>query len=140
MADTDEGKAISVQVSFTDDAGNNETLTSAATDAVVTAEPSGPPAKPTGLSATASHDSVTLTWNDPGDDSITGYVILRRVRENDVGGEFSELVPDTGSAATTYTDDTVVAGITYTYRIKAINEYGVSERSRWFHTHTPAAP
>ena len=28
----------------------------------------------------------------------------------------------------------------YTYRIKAINEYGVSERSRWFHTHTPAAP
>ena len=28
----------------------------------------------------------------------------------------------------------------YTYRIKAINEYGVSKRSRRFHTHTPAAP
>ena len=27
-----------------------------------------------------------------------------------------------------------------TYRIKAINEYGVSERSRWFHIDTPAAP
>ena len=24
------------------------------------------PAKPTGLSATASHDQVTLTWDDPG--------------------------------------------------------------------------
>ena len=136
----DEGKAIKVQVSFTDDAGNNEALTSAATGAVSAAQPTEPPARPTGLSATASLDSVTLTWDDPGDDSITGYVILRRVRENDVGGDFSELVADTGTAATTYTDDTVAAGTTYTYRIKAINGAGTSERSRWFHIDTPAAP
>ena len=136
----DEGKAIKVQVSFTDDAGNNEALTSAVTGAVSAAEPTEPPARPTGLSATASHDSVTLTWDDPGDDSITGYVILRRVRENDVGGDFSELVADTGTAATTYTDDSVQANTTYTYRIKAINAHGVSERSRWFHIDTPAAP
>ena len=140
LIDTDEGKTVKVRVSFTDDAGNDEELTSAATDAVAAAEPSEPPAKPRGLEATATHDSVTLTWDDPGDDSITGYVILRRVRENDVGGEFSELVPDTGSAATTYTDDTVAASTTYTYRIKAINEQGVSERSRWFHIDTLAAP
>ena len=140
LAVADEGKAITVQVSLTDDAGNDETLTSAATDAVAAAEPSEPPAKPTGLSATASHDQVVLTWDDPGDDSITGYVILRRVRENDEGGEFSELAADTGEAATTYTDDTVAAGTTYTYRIKAINGHGVSERSRWFHIDTPAAP
>ena len=98
------------------------------------------PDKPRGLSATASHDSVTLTWDDPGDDSITGYVILRRVRENDTGGDFSVLVADTGSAATTYTDDTVAANTTYTYRIKAINEHGTSERSRWFHIDIPEAP
>ena len=54
---------------------------------------------------------MTLTWDDPDDDSITGYVILRRVRVNDQGGDFSVLVANTGSAATTYT-----------YRIKAINE------------------
>ena len=143
----DEGRAIKVQVSFTDDADNEETLTSAATGTVVGAQPTEvgaqptePPAKPRGLFATAFQDRVVLTWDDPGDDSITGYVILRRVRENDVGGEFSELVPDTGSTATTYTDDTVAAGITYTYRIKAINGAGVSERSRWFHIDTPAAP
>ena len=99
-----------------------------------------PPDQPTGLDATATHDSVTLTWDDPGDASITGYVILRRVRENDTGGEFSVLVADTGTAATTYTDDTVQANTTYTYRIKAINEHGVSERSRWYHIDTPAAP
>ena len=98
------------------------------------------PAKPRGLTATATHDQVVLTWDDPQDASITGYVILRRVRENDVGGEFSVLVADTGSAATTYTDATVQANTTYTYRIKAINAHGVSPRSRWFHIDIPAAP
>ena len=140
VAAADEGKVIKVRVSFTDDAGNQETLTSAATDAVAAAEPAEPPAKPTGLEATATYDSVTLTWDDPGDDSITGYVILRRVRVNDTGGEFSVLVPDTGSAATTYTDDTMAASTTYTYRIKAINGAGTSERSRWVHIDIPAAP
>ena len=67
-------------------------------------------------------------------------MILRRLRYDDPSGHFDELVADTGTAATTYTDDTVKANTHYTYRIKAINEYEVSERSRWFHTHTPAAP
>ena len=98
------------------------------------------PDKPTGLSATATHDSITLTWDNPGDDSITGYVVLRRNRDTDDKGHFDELVADTGTAATTYTDDTVAAGTSYTYRIKAINEHGTSERSRWFHIDTPAAP
>ena len=96
--------------------------------------------KPTGLEATASHGQVVLTWDDPEDDSITGYVILRRVRVNDEGGDFSVLVANTGSAAVTYTDTTVAASTTYTYRIKAINEHGTSERSRWVHIDTPAAP
>ena len=34
LTEADEGKTVKVQVSFTDDAGNEETLTSAATDAV----------------------------------------------------------------------------------------------------------
>ena len=98
------------------------------------------PDQPTGLEATESDGQVVLTWDDPGDDSITGYVILRRVRVNDQGGDFSVLVADTGSAATTYTDGTVAASTTYTYRIKAINEHGASERSRWYHIDTPAEP
>ena len=136
----DESKAIKVRVSFTDDAGNDETLTSAATDAVAAAQPTEPPAKPTGLSATASHDQVVLTWNDPNDDSISGYVILRRHREDDPKGEFRELVRDTKSATTTYTDDTVSAETPYTYRIRAINGVRTSERSRWVHVDTPADP
>ena len=114
---------------------------SPATGAVAGAQPTEPPDKPTGLEATtATHDSVTLTWNDPGDDSITGYVILRRIPGVDPEGQFSELVSNTGTDATTYTDDTVAAETRYTYRIKAINEHGVSERSRWYHINVPAAP
>ncbi len=119
----------------------NETGTYTLSVTDVTAEQgAGPPDKPRGLEATATHDSVTLTWDNPQDDTITGYVILRRVRVNNTGGDFSVLVSDTGTAALTYTDDTVAASLTYTYRIKAINEHGVSERSRWFHVDTPAAP
>ena len=140
LTDSEESKAIKVEVSFTDDADNEETLTSAATGAVAAAQPTEPPAKPTGLEATATHDSVTLTWDDPQDDSIIGYVILRRIPGVDPEGQFSELVPDTGTDATTYTDDTVSAETRYTYRIKAINEHGVSERSRWSHINVPAAP
>ena len=136
----DEGKAIKVRVSFTDDAGNDESLTSAATDAVAAAGPAEPPAKPRGLEATATHDSVTLTWDDPQDDSVTGYVILRRIPGVDPEGQFDELAANTGMAATTYTDDTVASETRYTYRIKAINGAGTSERSRWVHIDTPAAP
>ena len=37
-----------------------------------------PPAAPTGLLSAASHNSVLLLWDDPGDDTITGYRLLRR--------------------------------------------------------------
>ena len=43
-------------------------------------------------------------------------------------------------ATTTYTDDTVSAETRYTYRIKAINAHGVSERSRWVHIRGPGRP
>ena len=140
LTDSEESKAIKVHVSFTDDADNEESLTSAATDVVAGAQPTEPPAKPKNLSATASHDSVTLTWDDPGDDSITGYVILRRIPGVDPEGHFDVLVADTKTAATSYTDNTVSAETRYTYRIKAINGAGTSERSRWSHIDTPAAP
>ena len=140
LTDSEESKAITVQVSFTDDADNEETLTSAATAAVAGAQPTEPPAKPRGLEATATHDSVTLTWDDPGDNTITGYVILRRIPGVDPQGHFDVLVANTGTATTTYTDDTVSAETRYTYRIKAINGAGTSERSRWYHIDTPAAP
>ena len=135
----DEGQTIKVRVVVTDDEGNETTLTSTATAAVAAPQP---PAKPTGLSAAVvSHDAVTLTWDDPQDDSITGYVILRRDRAIHPTGTFVTITDDTGSTDTTYTDDTVEPDKEYVYRIKAINEHGeVSEESHWVRGFTPAVP
>ena len=99
------------------------------------------PDKPTGLSAVVSYNTVTITWDDPQDDSITGYVILRRDRAIHAVGTFVTIAGDTGSADTAYTDDTVEPDREYVYRIKAINEHGeVSEMSDWVRGFTPAAP
>ena len=54
LADADEGKTVKVQVSFTDDAGNDETLTSAATDEVTAAPtPNNPSTGAPTISGTA---------------------------------------------------------------------------------------
>ena len=51
-------------------------------------------------------------------------MILRRLRYDDPSGHFDELVADTGTAAATYTNNTVAANTDYTCRTKAINRVG----------------
>ena len=141
LAESDEGKAVKVRVSFTDDEGNEETLTSAATEPVAAAVPAELPAKPRTLRATeVSHDSVTLTWRDPQDNTITGYIILRRDKDIHEEGTFETVEANTGNQETTYTDDSVEPEKRYVYRIKAINAQGESEISSWVRAYTPAAP
>ena len=130
LVDGDEGQAIKVRVSFTDDAGNEEELTSGATAAVMAA-PVEPPPAPRNLSATVNADgSITLTWDAPNDASVTGYQILRR-RPTEGEDALSIYVENTGSTATTFTDTNVVAGIRYVYRVKAINEAGTGRQSNF---------
>ena len=64
LIEADEGKAITVQVSFTDDAGNDESLTSAATDAVA-AKPNSPATGAPTISGTAQVGE-TLTADTSG--------------------------------------------------------------------------
>ena len=141
LAAADEGRTIKVKVSFTDDTGNEESLTSAATTAVeAEPEPQEPPAKPTGLTGAVVHDEVSLNWNDPGDESITGYQILRLDRDVHGPGNFQVHVEDSGSAATSYVDRDVAPETRYVYRIKARNASGLSGPSGNFSANTPAAP
>ena len=93
-----------MRVSFTDDEGNDESLTSTATAAVVAEDPQPqePPAKPTGLTGTVSHDAVSLSWDNPGDESVTGYQILRLDKALHAVGVFLVHVHDTGSASPSY--------------------------------------
>ena len=95
-----------------------------------------PPAKPTGLITAASHDSVMLSWTDPDDDSITGYQVLR----GDDADNLATLADDTGSASTSYTDDTVEAETTYVYAVRGRNAHGLGPQSGPVTATTPAPP
>ena len=131
------GNAVKVRVSFTDDAGNEESLTSAATDAVAAA----PPPPPDNVRAvTQESGAVELTWEAPQDATVTGYRIERsRADENRGGQQRSDgrprdnhtLVEDTGSAETGYTDKSAEKGVEYEYRVSARNESGPGEGSDW---------
>ena len=137
LTDSEESKAIKVQVSFTDDEGNEETLTSAATAVVAAALP--PP--PDNVRAVAKKSgAVELTWDAPQDATVTGYRIERRPASGDHGDQQRSagsprnnhtLVEDTGSADTGYTDNTAERGVGYEYRVSARNEAGAGEESDW---------
>ncbi len=99
-----------------------------------------PPAAPPQVLSAASHDSVLLSWDDPDDDTITGYRIMRSDIVDQVQGEFAVLNQDTGSTDTTYTDDTVEPERSYVYRVLAISPHGVSAPSHDVEAHTPADP
>ena len=94
------------------------------------------PAKPAGLLTGASHDSVLLSWNNPGDDSITGYQVLR----GPDAANLAVLEGDTSSASTSYIDSTVSAETTYVYAIRARNAHGLSPQSDPVTVTTLAAP
>ena len=106
----------------------------------VGAQDGSAPAKPTGVVATATHDSVALAWDDPSDASITHYQIFRRDRDVHDTGEFVTIEENTGSAAASYTDDTVEPEKRYVYRVKAVNQHGASTWSNFVRADTPAAP
>ena len=110
------------------------------TGAPVQAQDGSVPDQPTGLSTEASHDRVNLTWDDPNDASITHYQVLRRDRDVHDTGEFVTIDSDTGSATTSYTDDTVEPEKRYVYRVVAVNDNGESQWSKFDRANTPAAP
>lgn len=93
----------------------------------VTVLPPPPPA-PSGLTTRLGTRSVTLNWQTPDDDSVTGYQILRR-RPQMGEDTFLVYVKNTGSTATTFTDRVVTAFTRHVYRVKAINAAGLSEWS-----------
>ena len=83
---------------------------------------------------------MALTWDDPGDASITHYEVYRRDRDVHASGEFISITANTGSASTSYTDNTAQPLHRYRYRIKAVNQHGASQWSRFAGAETPEAP
>ena len=143
LTDADQGKAIKVRVSFTDDKGNPEAVTSSTT-AAVAAKPStsnlGAPTYLWSRSSRGDERGIELKWEAP-EGTVTGYQILRNESVsmaawwNPLPYGCSSLitvyVDDTGSDATTYVDTDVAEFATYRYSVRAINSDGVGRVSNW---------
>ena len=114
--DTDivSGSAYSYRVAAVNSAGLSGWVVSNLIEIV-------PPAAPTDLTATPEvGPQITLNWTDVAGNEAS-YVIERDVN----GGGFSPLTTLPADSVT-YTDDTVVSGETYIYRIAAVNNAGSS--------------
>lgn len=69
------------------------------------------------------YTSITLSWTAVGaDPAISGY---RIDRESPFGAGFTTIVANTGSTNTTYTNTGLSSGVTYSYRVAAVNGDGV---------------
>ena len=87
------------------------------------------PAQVTNLTATAqSGKEIDLAWTAPnnGGSAITGYQIER---STDGGTTYTDLVANTNTSATSYTDINLTAGTTYYYKVSAINLVGTGATS-----------
>ena len=86
-----------------------------------------PPAAPTGLTATAGDQQVTLSWDDPGDSSITVY---RYRQSTDGGRSFTDhSIAGSGASTTSYTVTGLTNDTAYTFEIQASNSAGWSRAS-----------
>ena len=96
-----------------------------------------PPAAPTGLTlARVGHSVLTLTWNDPQDERITGYRVLRGASVDSL----STIEENTGGVGTEYADDTVAPETTYHYAVIALSAVGDGPQSSTISATTTAAP
>ena len=122
LAAADAGKTIKVRVTFTDDGGNEETLTSGATTAVA----AGVPGVPGGLRVSVNDTGkLDLSWNAPtsnGGLAITGYKV--QWKESAGRWDTAEDVSETTVAGTSHTVSGLADGTEYTFRIVAVNSAG----------------
>ena len=102
--------------------GEASRIASATTDATV-------PDAPTGLVATSTTSTqIDLVWITPDYDGgapVTAY----RIEVSETGAAWADLVPNTGSASTTYSHTGLLPGSTRFYRVSAINRVGTGAAS-----------
>ena len=119
----DLGKTIKVKVSFTDDADNDETLTSEATVAVAATVPSAPQS----LTVTSGSQTQELdvSWQAPssnGGSDVTGYKV--QWKESADSWDTADAVSEATETGTTHTITGLTGGVEYAVRVIATNDVG----------------
>ena len=125
---SDVGKTIKVKVSFTDDADNDETLTSEATVAVAATVPSAPQS----LTVTSGSQTQELdvSWQAPssnGGSAVTGYKV--QWKESTDSWDTADDVSEATETGITYTITGLTGGVEYAVRVMATNDEGDSPAS-----------
>jgi fibronectin type 3 domain-containing protein len=92
------------------ESGNSNQASATPTDTI-------PPAAPTGLSATAGNQTISLDWSDNGEPDINGYNVYRSTTS---GGTYTRLNA-TLLTSSNYTDNSVSNGTTYYYVVTAVD-------------------
>ena len=137
----DVGRRLRVRAFFSDDGGNSESRTSAATAVVPGAPPPAPPLPPptppqantpatpgqlsgqvTGVSVTAGAGQLAVTWTAVAD--ATGYTV-----EWKSGSRDYDPSRRAESSGTRHTIDGLLAGVEYTVRVIATSGAGPGEPS-----------
>ena len=122
LSNSEVGQTIQVRVTFTDDANNEETLTSAATAAVGATAPGV--VKHLNVSP---HDAgaLDLHWEAPGSDGgspVTGYRV--QWKEAADGWDAPEDVSEETVTGTSHTLTGLTGGVEYAVRVIATNDVG----------------
>ncbi len=111
----------------TDESDTTNNCSTAVT--VTVGAPISTPSPPTSLTATANGQTqIDLSWNAPSDNGgadITGY----RIEVSTNGSSWTDLVTNTGNAATSYSHSGLAAGSMRHYRVSAINSAGTGAAS-----------
>ena len=134
LSDADEGKTISVRVSFTDRDGYRETLTSAPTNKV--ASPPGPP-----LNLGVSNDEngeLALSWEAPASDG--GSAIREYKAQWKSGNEEYDPSREALVNGLSYTVRSLTNGVEYTVQVAAVNGVGEGEAAEVTATPRDTAP
>ena len=123
----DAGKMIKVRVTFTDDGGNEETLTSVATVAVAPTVPGAP-----GILSVSVNDTgkLDVSWDAPdsnGGSAVTGYKV--QWKESSDSWDTPAEVSETTVTGTSHTVTGLTDGVEYTFRVFAVNTVGDSSAS-----------
>ena len=121
------GKTVKVRVSFSDDADHEETLTSAATEAVAATKPGVP-----GHLKVFPHDTGALDvyWEAPASDggsAITGYKV--QWKESADSWDTASAVSEETASGTTHSITGLTDGVEYRVRVMAVNDVGDSPPS-----------
>ena len=90
------------------------------------APPSEIPGPPSGIVATPGDNSIGLDWSDNTEEDILGYNVLRSLSE---AGTYTQ-INTTTVLVSEFVDNDVLNGVTYYYKLEAIdNDLNVSGRS-----------